>query len=154
MVRWDRLWEEFKRVLGRLPLEGVHANFFFSWAKDEVYESFKRAFGIKAEIPDYVWEGREIYEVGEGEWRGMKITVFGPHKKNPNYREPPSEEREREFMRSMLRSASEVLWEGIAKDLLEFDTEKMEALFRARDLDWKKFYGYALRLYRGGEGDG
>jgi len=141
------VWKKFLKKLGRLKLDGVSCSFYFSGDSIEQYEEFKKAFKIKAEVPDYLKDLPELYEVGKGNFQGLEIEVYGPEFPNPSYKPKPKVvDIQHELTRFEVAS---LLWEAIVKGIVSFDREKMIALFRTRALDWDWFYGQALRLFRG-----
>jgi len=144
------VWEKFLKKLGRLKLDGVFCNFHFCDASKEQYEEFKKAFKIKAKVPDYLSKkDQELYEVGEGNFQGLEIKVYGPHFPNPNYEPEPEETIKKRRIEAELTSPTvcRLLWEAVVKDIMSFDREKMEALFASEGLKWDWFYGQALRLF-------
>jgi len=143
------MWSRFLKKLGGLKLNGVSCAFFFSEASKEQYEEFKKAFKIKSKIPDYLKKERELYEVGKGNFNGMKIEVFGPHFPNPNYKPEPKEVEELRYVKDQLLqpAVSRIFWEAIVKGIVSFDREKMIALFMSEGLKWDWFYGQALRFF-------
>ena len=146
------IFELLKQKLGK-QLSNIWASFHFGPAtSDEQWETFKKEFGIEASIPDYARGYKEIYETGEGEYKGMVINAFGPRHPNPDYHPQPKEVvetyYEAEYMKQQLTSISDLLWEAVAKDIVSFDREKMIALFKTRHTDWDYFYGLALKLFK------
>lgn len=137
------VYKKLLKKLGILPLEGTSCAI---WPGDKKqFKAFKEAFSIKTKIPEYLANNRIIYEVGEGEWKGMKITIYGPSRPNPNYKPPP----ETEILESQLTLPliAKLLWTAIAKGWITADTDKMKALFKAEGLDWEWHYGTALKLW-------
>jgi len=135
------------KKLGVLPLEGISCDIWVE--NNEQLRALEEAFNIKTKIPDYLTNSRTVYEVGEGEWKGMKITIYGPSRPNPNYEPPPKEEIENEMLQAQLTSPiiAELFWKAIVKGWITLDTDKMKALFKAEGLDWEWHYGAALKLW-------
>jgi len=142
------VYKKLLKKLGVLPLEGASCDI---WAGDEKqFRAFKEVFNIKkTEIPKYLTKSRTIHEVGEGEWKGMKITIYGPSRLNPNYEPPPKEKIETEMLEAQLTFPliAKLFWTAIAKGWIAADTDKMKALFKAEGLDWEWHYGTALKLW-------
>jgi len=136
-----------------LNLEGVRYIIHFPPEFDKnQYEKFKKAFKIEAKIPEYLLNQHEpyLYEVGEGNFKGLRIEVFGPYIPNPHYVPIPKEVQERELMKdSLIRNCTlcELLWKPIAKKTVSFDEEKMRALFSSKGFNWYRCYSTALKLF-------
>ena len=138
------------------PLKGMSIDFHF---RDmELYEEFKRLklFPVKGGVPDYLRDSKEIYEVLEGEWRGARITVYGPHIPNPDYQPPTEEELEMDSERYKRWVAKQQLlspdvarafWEAVIRDVVKYDYVKMKALFASFNIDFDRALGWAIRLF-------
>lgn len=156
MAKGVRIWENLKRKLIRVSgdLEHISCSFFFhdfqGGCDKRLWQDFKQAFGIKAEIPDYLQTATELYEVGKGQIRGMRIEAFGPSRKNPAYVPLSEEEQERERRESFIRSPGIGIMLGkllTHPEIVKVDREKAIALCQFHGYNWDNIYGLLLELY-------
>lgn len=142
------IWKKVKDKLMILkPLDDISITFHFRDAEDELYQNFKHEFNIKAEVPDYVNKNRELYEVGNGNLWGMRISVYGPHKPNPNYIPTPDWKCKKDYDEHKLRQLSLILWQAIAHGLLQFDSYDIKTFFKSKGRDWDRYYKLAINVF-------
>ncbi len=141
--------EKLERLL--LPLAGVSCSFHFSKSAKEVFLQFCEAFGLNHKVPDYLAREPELYETGEGKWKGLQISVFGPHSPNPNYIlvERSSREKELDGLRLQV-NLSQYMVRAVqmlaTKDIVTIDFDRARAFFKAVGLDFDLWFGSLIDL--------
>lgn len=151
MQSWKKLKKKLTDMVCGGDLQDVSCDLHFHDGSDRrkpLWQEFKRAFNIEAQVPTYLDKGQQLYEVGKGTFRGMEIEAYGPHKQNPHYVPETEEQKELRWRLDSIKQYGPVLLEMLThSEIVTIDRDKAIAFCRAHGFDWDRCYGLILKTY-------